>query len=611
MPDNNDGGMLDLDSTVLDSEKGPLERVVRRSGTLNELESGTHHVRLDCVSQRCESHAAPIQTISSATPFSKPDKAEMYTLAQAFFIVAGGLAIQTKSFHKEPYLTVTPTGALELAKLGLLSPISEEVINDKTKADPITKMLVCIQAGWFIVQCIARVAQKLPLTLLEINTLAHVLIALLMYLFWLPKPYNALSPVLITDPKVIETAALFTLDGEKWKEKVMQARCVLRDGFDRASLPVNEESHPPNDKPSSLPPKGSEFVQTSNPQSKGGGDMPSANERAIESSLPSRASKDNDASGKLVQPEAHHHEASKALALSLSTHHSLSEEPRVVFNVPASERGPSSTKAHKRDQGPGASQSLQIHNSVLKQQLKESLPSNAHAFNGDIDNRVDTTLTLAHLAVQRLKSNKVHFVYFEEDPGGPIEHRSTYFVPSIADFYETPGCDLSATDLRARNEHSRFHFMYAVLPSQPISSWVLILSTSYGAFHLVAWNAHFSTTIERWMWRASGLTTIGPLSLFISGCWPEYADNERTIVTTAATKVIPQSSRSWPVFIPYIIIIYFGLLLVGLLLGLFVVSTIATFPSRLYFVVEALISLREPAPRTYETVEWTQFWPHG
>ena len=72
---------------------------------------------------------------------------------------------------------------MELARLGLLGPVEEEVISDKTKADPITKAIVCVQAAWFIVQCVARVAQNLPLTLLEIHTLAHVFIAMLMYLF--------------------------------------------------------------------------------------------------------------------------------------------------------------------------------------------------------------------------------------------------------------------------------------------------------------------------------------------------------------------------------------------------------------------------------------------
>jgi len=32
--------------------------------------------------------------------------------------------------------------------------------------------------------------------------------------------------------------------------------------------------------------------------------------------------------------------------------------------------------------------------------------------------------------------------------------------------------------------------------------------------------------------------------------------------------------------------------------------------SKLYFPVEAFLSLRDPAPRTYETVKWIPYWPH-
>ena len=32
---------------------------------------------------------------------------------------------------------------------------------------------------------------------------------------------------------------------------------------------------------------------------------------------------------------------------------------------------------------------------------------------------------------------------------------------------------------------------------------------------------------------------------------------------------------------------------------------------RLYFLIEAFISLRQESPRIYETVKWTNFWPHA
>ena len=42
----------------------------------------------------------------------------------------------------------------------------------------------------------------------------------------------------------------------------------------------------------------------------------------------------------------------------------------------------------------------------------------------------------------------------------------------------------------------------------------------------------------------------------------------------------------------------------------FCLGLIAMAVGRMYFLVEAFVSLRAPAPRIYETVQWTQFWPH-
>jgi hypothetical protein len=65
--------------------------------------------------------------------------------------------------------------------LGHLPPISKNFILDKSKADHFAKVLVLIQASWLIIQCIARTMQNLPLSLLELNTVAKVGCALIMY----------------------------------------------------------------------------------------------------------------------------------------------------------------------------------------------------------------------------------------------------------------------------------------------------------------------------------------------------------------------------------------------------------------------------------------------
>ena len=141
-------------------------------------------------------------------------RSERYTFRQAFFIVAGGLAVETKSFHKDEYLVVTPAGAVELARLNLLGPISRYIIDDKAKAKSLTKGLTCLQGAWFVIQCLTRVVQDLPLTLLEVHVLSHVIIALLMYLCWFYKPYNVREPIIVDQGEgiSIEIAALLSLN---------------------------------------------------------------------------------------------------------------------------------------------------------------------------------------------------------------------------------------------------------------------------------------------------------------------------------------------------------------------------------------------------------------
>ncbi|KXN87505.1 hypothetical protein AN958_08754 [Leucoagaricus sp. SymC.cos] len=68
--------------------------------------------------------------------------------------------------------------------------ISEEEINDKSKGDAFTKLLVVLQTSWFIIQCIARWAAHLHVTELEIVTLAFAFLNIIIYIVWWNKPQN-------------------------------------------------------------------------------------------------------------------------------------------------------------------------------------------------------------------------------------------------------------------------------------------------------------------------------------------------------------------------------------------------------------------------------------
>ena len=125
-----------------------------------------------------------------------------WTMVHGFYAGMGGFTFEVDFSDEEsdlfgvghPRLTITPRGIALLARCGRLPHISKEDIVDKSKSDGIAKSVACLQAGWMIVQILGRVALGLPVTLLEINTLGHILCAFVIYILWWHKPQTILEP---------------------------------------------------------------------------------------------------------------------------------------------------------------------------------------------------------------------------------------------------------------------------------------------------------------------------------------------------------------------------------------------------------------------------------
>lgn len=108
------------------------------------------------------------------------------------------ISISATQHHGRPVLT--GDGFLELMRLRpelLLPLISNREIDDKSKANDLGKVITCLQALWFIFQCISRMALSLPITLLEINTTTHCVCTIIAFGFWWHKPLNIERPTLI------------------------------------------------------------------------------------------------------------------------------------------------------------------------------------------------------------------------------------------------------------------------------------------------------------------------------------------------------------------------------------------------------------------------------
>ena len=83
---------------------------------------------------------------------------------------------------------------LSVEVLAYIIPTETE-IKDRGKADPIGKTLVLFQTVWFVMQCIARGVAYLPLTELEILTIAYAAMSLFIYYFWWDKPKDVECPI--------------------------------------------------------------------------------------------------------------------------------------------------------------------------------------------------------------------------------------------------------------------------------------------------------------------------------------------------------------------------------------------------------------------------------
>lgn len=88
--------------------------------------------------------------------------------------------------------------AREFGIIEMLPTISEDEIEDRSKADIFVKMIALFQVLWFVTQLCTRLGRHLTTTLLEILTLAFAACTSIMYVLSLDKPKDAQVPVMMS-----------------------------------------------------------------------------------------------------------------------------------------------------------------------------------------------------------------------------------------------------------------------------------------------------------------------------------------------------------------------------------------------------------------------------
>ena len=149
-----------------------------------------------------------------------------WTLAHAFYAVMGGYVVETSKpislFGDEKRFVLNPSGVSCVIKYypNLIPNLPALSLWDRSKTDSIAKALLIIQVLYFCASCIIRRAKDLPLSLLEITTLAHAVCALLTYFVWWCKPSNILEPTILkpSEGDVDELVARLLMESSPYRE---------------------------------------------------------------------------------------------------------------------------------------------------------------------------------------------------------------------------------------------------------------------------------------------------------------------------------------------------------------------------------------------------------
>ncbi|KAF7973380.1 hypothetical protein HWV62_15477 [Athelia sp. TMB] len=129
-----------------------------------------------------------------------------WTIVHGFFIIMGGFHYYRNGKPMWAMACGSRRGLVRntpyedkdvrtLVQSRTLVPPTVDELGDKSKGDTLSKTVAVTQTLWFIAQCIARRAQGIVITNLEIMTLAYTVITVAMYAAWWHKPLNVRCPV--------------------------------------------------------------------------------------------------------------------------------------------------------------------------------------------------------------------------------------------------------------------------------------------------------------------------------------------------------------------------------------------------------------------------------
>ncbi|KAJ5741599.1 hypothetical protein N7533_011008 [Penicillium manginii] len=153
---------------------------------------------------------------------SKELSASPWNTTHGFCVNMRGVILQTKDGWTYP---INDGNITLLANAGVIkdTDIRARDINDRAKADSFAKGFSIIQSGWVACNVIARRVYDLPISAIEISTVAYVVCAAATYILWWNKPKDMVTRFIIPlqydregDDMPAEIRCIVSKDAESW-----------------------------------------------------------------------------------------------------------------------------------------------------------------------------------------------------------------------------------------------------------------------------------------------------------------------------------------------------------------------------------------------------------
>lgn len=540
--------------------------------------------------------------IADAKYTLKHKRKHTWTLAHSFFAGMGGFAVDSSDFVPgQDHLYLTTAGAQRLVELGYQLPdLHLEAIADRSKADSLGKILVCLQAGYMIFQVVGRLVARLPITLLEVNTLGHVLCALTMYAFWFHKPLGVHDPVLLSEDLA----------------KPLMSLWFMKDGKRKDILDCSRPTHDPKSyRELDL------LVHFAHRGPRGQAEHDSDTVKLLPLAASDQAGSSSELSPRtrIEEDSAASHKSENFTDLNVGWDTPTRARLIVKQNLPEDVDGLAEhcILFYKHSESSAALTDEDILQSLRTSKLWDDL---THVYHCDTQDQFklwtkqwcdqiapkvrfvnDSPLaTRKYVSIFR-KSGTSAFLpqHIFLDSAGlrrwELAHRGLELDPDAPQYVKNV---LTGHDYGIDTNAWKKGFVTRRVDNWPspeagmvsrgnTPAWVMAVVTAlYGALHALCWNSHFPSIAEKMLWRISSLIIAGgPLTgtaLFYG--W----------IGASACIGIGTFWDIW-VFVGVITALLSGLVYVG---------------ARLFILTEAFVSLRSLPDAAYQTPNWTTWLPH-